>query len=365
MQIAFNDLARATAAHRDSLMRAIARVVDRGWFVLGPELQAFEAEFAAYCGSAHAAGVANGTDAIELALRALGVSAGDEVIVAANAGLYSTTALRAIGAQPVYVDVEQRHLNIDPAAVATACGTRTKAVIATHLFGRMADVAALKTLCAARGLALVEDCAQAHGASRDGIRAGAWGDVAAFSFYPTKNLGALGDAGLVTCREPQLDARVRRLRQYGWERKYHAVEGPARNSRLDELQAAVLRDALPRLDGANQRRRAIAARYAAISNQAIAHPDVAGTDYVAHLYVVRTAARESLRAHLAARGIASDVHYPVLDSDQPALQNHALRMPMPVATQACAQILSLPCFPELADDEVAHVCAALAEWAPA
>jgi len=364
-EILLNDLKRMAVEHRDRILRAMTRVVDRGWFVLGPELEAFEAEFARYCGTAHAVGVANGTDAIELALRALGVTSGDEVIVAANAGLYSTTALRAIGAQAVYADVDARHLNLEPTAAAAAITPRTKAIIATHLYGRMADVAALRDLCGHRGIALLEDCAQAHGARRDGVAAGAWGDAAAFSFYPTKNLGALGDAGLVTCHDDNTVLHLRRLRQYGWKSKYVAIEGPARNSRLDEIQAAILRELLPKLDLRNRRRRKIAATYAAVRHAAITHPDVSGDDYVAHLYVLRTPHRDALREHLKARGIASDVHYPVLDPDQPAMAGHAMRPTLQVSEQATAQIVSLPCFPEMRDDEVQQVCSALSEWTPA
>ena len=364
-QIVLNDLSRHVASHRDVLLQAMTRVLDRGWFVQGPELEAFEREFASYCAVPHGVGVANGTDALELGLRAIGVCAGDEVVLAPNAGLYSTTALRAIGAIPVFADVEDRYLNLDHVAADAACTPRTKAVIATHLYGRMADVASLKELCTRRGIALVEDCAQAHGAMRDGIRAGAWGDVAAVSFYPTKNLGALGDAGMVLSRDKEVAARVRRLRQYGWSQKYHATEGPARNSRLDEIQAAVLREMLPHLDAANARRLRIARAYTGVAHGALLHPDVSGTDYVAHLYVVRTTARESLRKHLASCGIATDVHYPVLDPDQPALAGVTTRAALPIATAACAHILSLPCFPELTDDEVERVRRALAEWVPA
>lgn len=363
--LAINDLSRLVGSERERILAAFTRVLDRGWFVLGPELEAFEAEFGKYCGVAHAVGVANGTDAIELALRALGITVGDEVIVAANAGLYSTTALRAIGAQPVYADIGARHLNLEPTAAAAAITPRTRAIIATHLYGRMADVVALRDLCGRRGIALLEDCAQAHGARRDGIAAGAWGDAAAFSFYPTKNLGALGDAGLVTCRNENVAVRVRRLRQYGWKSKYLAVDGPARNSRLDEIQAAVLRELLPTLDARNTRRRAIAATYATVRHTAITHPDVEGDDYVAHLYVARTSHRDALREYLKARGIASDVHYPVLDPDQPAMAEHAMRTALPVSELATAQIVSLPCFPEMRDDEVQQVCSALSEWAPA
>ena len=363
--LAINDLSRLVRTERGRIMAAIARVVDRGWFVLGPELEAFETEFARYCGVAHAVGVANGTDALELALRALDVASGDEVIVAANAGCYSTTALRAIGAQPVYADVDQRHLNIDPSAAAAAITPRTKAIIATHLYGRMANIAVLRDLCSRHGLALLEDCAQAHGARRGGIAAGAWGNAAAFSFYPTKNLGALGDAGLVTCCEDRTALRLRRLRQYGWQDKYVAIDGPARNSRLDEIQAAVLRERLPALDTRNRRRREIAAAYAAVRHPAITHPDVDGDDYVAHLYVVRTAHRDALREYLRGHGIASEVHYPVLDVDQPALSGQIARCVLPVSVLAAAEIVSLPCYPEMRDDEVQQVCLALNEWMPA
>jgi dTDP-4-amino-4,6-dideoxygalactose transaminase len=212
---------------------------------------------------------------------------------------------------------------------------------------------------------LIEDCAQAHGARQGGRCAGAWGDAASFSFYPTKNLGALGDAGTVTCADAAVAQRVRRLRQYGWERKYVAVEGPARNSRLDELQAAVLRTKLPLLQTWNARRCEIARRYAAVAHRALRHPDVTGEDYVAHLYVVRSQARESLRQHLTAHGIASDVHYPLLDTQQPVLADLvATAPPLPNSSAAAQQVLSLPCYPELTDAEVRQVCVALAAWTP-
>jgi dTDP-3-amino-2,3,6-trideoxy-4-keto-D-glucose/dTDP-3-amino-3,4,6-trideoxy-alpha-D-glucose/dTDP-2,6-dideoxy-D-kanosamine transaminase len=359
-----NDLARHTLNLREPLLAAVTRVCDRGWFILGPELDAFEREFAEYCGVAHAVGVASGTDAIELALRALNVTAGDEVIVAANAGMYSTTALRAINAMPVFADVEEDHLNLDPAAVEAAITPKVRALVVTHLYGRMADMRSLRAIADRHGIALIEDCAQAHGARIDGRRAGAWGDAASFSFYPTKNLGALGDGGLVMCRDAAVAARVRRLRQYGWQNKYVAIEGPARNSRLDEIQAAILRAKLPLLEGWNKRRRAIAAAYAAVAHPALRHPDVSGDDYVAHLYVVRSAARDSLKRHLAALNIVSDIHYPLLDTQQPALKGLVAPTPLPVSEKATQQVLSLPCYPELTDSEVQRVCAALASWNP-
>lgn len=364
LPITLNDLGRHTAGQREALLAAITRVIDRGWFILGPEAEGFEQEFAAYCGVPHAIGVANGTEAIELALRALGIGAGDEVIVAANAGMYAATALRTIGAVPTFADVDDRHLVIDPAAVEAAISPRTRAVIATHLYGRMADVTRLREIADRRGIAFIEDCAQSHGARRDGRCAGAWGDAASFSFYPTKNLGALGDAGLVTCRDDALATRLRRLRQYGWHGKYVAVDGPARNSRLDEIQAACLRTLLPALDGWTRRRRIIATEYATVVHPNLRHPDISGEDYVAHLYVVRTPRRDALKRHLAEFGIASDVHYPLLDTQQPVLKGVVGAVSLPVSEMATHEILSLPMYPELTDAEVFRVCEALAAWTP-
>jgi aminotransferase EvaB len=284
--------------------------------------------------------------------------------VAANAGMYSTTALRAIGIKPVFADVDDRHLVLDAASVGAVVTPRTRAVIVTHLYGRMANMTPLRALTDRAGIALIEDCAQAHGARQHGRHAGSWGDAACFSFYPTKNLGALGDAGLVACADASVAQRVRRLRQYGWDRKYVAVDGPARNSRLDELQAAILRTMLPLLDGWNARRQEIARRYATIEHHALRHPDVDGEDYVAHLYVVRASARDSLRQHLAACGIASDVHYPLLDTQQPVLRGVISETVLPISAAAANQVLSLPCYPELTDAEVERVCAALVSWTP-
>jgi dTDP-4-amino-4,6-dideoxygalactose transaminase len=363
--IAFNDLSRQSEHLRELTLAAMRRVVDRGWFIHGPELEAFEKGFADYCGVPHAVGVANGTDAIELALRALNVTPDDEVIVAANASMYAVTALRAIGATPVFADIDDVHLVLDAASAEKAITKKTRAVVATHLYGRMADMPAFRALADAHGIALIEDCAQAHGARQQGRTAGAWGDAASFSFYPTKNLGAFGDGGLVTCSKPAIAARLRRLRQYGWDRKYHVVDGPARNSRLDEIQAAVLLAKLPLLDAANARRRHIAQCYAATLNPSLRHPDVAGDDYVAHLYVVRTDARDSLRAHCDAHGVANDIHYPILDTDQPIMQSSARAKPsLPNSERATRQILSLPCYPEMRDEEVERVCAVLLAWKP-
>jgi dTDP-4-amino-4,6-dideoxygalactose transaminase len=360
--IALNDLSRA-GAEKSAVQDALLRVVDRGWYVHGPELEAFEREFAAYCGVAHGVGVANGTDAIELGLRGIGISAGDEVVVAANAAFYAVTALNAIGATPAFADVDDTHLLLDPASVEAAMTPRTKAVVVTHLYGRMADMPRFRELADRHAIKLFEDCAQSHGARKNGRFAGSWGDAASFSFYPTKNLGALGDGGLVATNNAEIATRVKRLRQYGWDKKYVVVDAPARNSRLDEVQAAVLRTKLPLLDGYNARRRTIAARYAAVRHQRIRHPVAHGEDYVAHLYVLRTDARDDLRRHLSAHGIASDVHYPLLDTQQPILQSTpSAKTKLPVSERAVQEILTLPCYPELTDDEVARVCNALATW---
>lgn len=355
--IPVNSLVRQLEPLRDALLAAITGVVDGGHFVLGAGVDAFETAFASYCGVGHCVGVANGSDALELALRAVGVAPGDSVALPANAAMYATGAALACGAEPLFVDVTEAS-TLDPAALARACAADApRAVVVTHLYGRLADIGPIARLCADHHVALVEDCAQAHGArAGDGRRAGAFGDAAAFSFYPTKNLGAIGDAGAVVCNDPGLAARLRALRQYGWERKYVNAVAGGRNSRLDELQARVLALKLPLLDDWNRRRREVANRYShGIRNDRIAVPAPAGEEYVAHLYVVHSDDRDALRAHLAHAGIASDVHYPVPDHRQPCFHGRYRDLSLPVTERQCATALTLPCFPELTDDEVAHV----------
>ena len=366
--IALNDLARHHAPLRGDLDQAIARVLTRGNYLLGPEGDAFEQEFAAHCGARECVAVGNGTDALELALRALGLGAGDEVATAANAGMYATIAIRAAGATPRYLDIDERTLTLDPGALHVALTPRTRAVVATHLYGRMADVVALGSIARERGIALIEDCAQAHGAVRAGVRAGTAGALGCYSFYPTKNLGALGDAGAVITGDPALAARVRELRQYGWRTKYDCATAGGMNSRMDELQAAVLRVLLPHLGAWNDRRREIARYYTrSITHPAIVLPPTAAEEDadVAHLYVVRTRERGSLRAHLAAAGIATDVHYPVPDYRQPPFAAGAPEGGLAHTERACAEVMSLPCYPELTDAEIATVAAACNRWQPA
>lgn len=347
-----------------ALDAAIARVLQRHWYVLGEEVRQFEAAFADYCGVPHCITVANGTDALELALRALEIGTGDRVLLAANAGYYGSTAVHLVGATPVYVDVDPVTLCLDAAGVERALAAQpAKAVIVTHLYGQMADAAAIAKVAQAHGTALVEDCAQAHGARRGGAMAGSIGDVACFSFYPTKNLGALGDGGAVVTRDPQLDERVRSLRQYGWSAKYYNALAGGRNSRLDELQAAVLNEKLPLLDRHNEARRHIAKRYVqAFQSLPIRLQGDFGEEHVAHLFVIRVFDREAVRKHLQARGIASDVHYPMPDHMQRAVVRPSEPGTLPHTEQACSEVLSLPCYPGMPDAHVDQVIVAVQDF---
>lgn len=359
-----NDLIRHTQPIQTALNAAIERVLRSGWFVLGPEVKAFEEEFADYCGVSHCVSLANGTDALELALRALDIGPGKTVLTVANAGMYGTAAILATGATPVYADILPGTLLMDVADSRRMLDSQpVDAVIVTHLYGLLADAPEIVRLAHTSKIPVIEDCAQAHGAMLNGRKAGSFGDIGCFSFYPTKNLGALGDGGAIVTGRADLAEKVRRLRQYGWSGKYHADLPGGRNSRLDEMQAAVLRVMLPLLDRWNERRREIAARYTA----GIAHPEVAvpaihAEEYVAHLYVIRTARRDSLKRHLAEAGIPSDIHYPVPDYAQASCRHLFPDTGLPVTTQACAEVLTLPCFPEMSGDEVDMVIERVNSW---
>ncbi|MEG3789798.1 DegT/DnrJ/EryC1/StrS family aminotransferase [Lysobacter sp. CCNWLW3] len=355
--IPVNSLSRHTRPLEAALIASTSEVIRSGYYVLGPNVNRFESAFAAYCGAGHCIGVANGTDALELALKAVGVVPGDQVAVTANAAMYGTTAVLACGAHPLFVDVEAASSTMCPQQLAAVLAEHApKAVIVTHLYGRLAAIEALVSLCREHGIAVVEDCAQAHGARRNGRTAGSFGDIAAFSFYPTKNLGALGDGGAVVTSDPALAQRTRQLRQYGWSAKYSNELGGGRNSRLDEIQARMLDLMLPLLDGWNDRRREIANRY----SEAIGHPDIAvpataGEEYVGHLYVVHSPRRDALREHLHAQHIQTEVHYPVPDHRQPCHAGSFDGVRLPVAELQAATALTLPCFPELDDTEVQRV----------
>jgi dTDP-3-amino-3,4,6-trideoxy-alpha-D-glucose transaminase len=348
---------------------AIDRVVASGWFVLGPEVEAFEQEFAAAAGARFAAGVGTGTDAIALVLRALGIGRGDEVITTAISAAYTALAVLMAGARPVFADVETTTLTLDPDAVAAAVTPRTRAILPVHLYGQGADMTAIERVAARHSLAVIEDCCQAHLATAGGRPVGTVGTAGAFSFYPTKNLGALGDAGAVVTGDEALATRIRRLRNGGQSNRYRH-EDAGINSRLDELQAAVLRARLPFLAGWTARRRALAARYrAALAAHAVKAPAASAVEplreadagHVYHLFVVRCAHRDALRRHLAAAGIETLVHYPLPVPEQPAMAGTD-PAPCPRAAVACGQVVSLPLHPGLGEHHIDEAASAVAAF---
>lgn len=359
-----NDLSARIGQYQEHIQAAVARVIASGWVVLGPEVKRFEQAFAVYLGAADCISVANGTDAIELGLKALGVVAGDRVATVANASMYTTTALLAIGAEPFFMDVDLDSRCASLAEVTRALDAGVKAVVVTHLYGLAApDIVEIAALCAQRGVPLFEDCAQAHGARIGGKRTGTFGAASSFSFYPTKNLGALGDGGAVVTSDPAIAARMRALRQYGWSDKYKVDVAGARNSRLDEMQAAILSAFLPALDEANARRLAIAERYRAGLRHPYVHvPAAGGEAYVGHLYVVRSARRDGLRAHLREAGIASDVHYPIPDHRQPLFGERFAGVQLGNTELLAKEILTLPCYPEMTDADVDRIIATVNGW---
>lgn len=353
-----NDLSRHFNPLRDELSKAVQRVLERGWFVLGPEVKAFEQEFREVSGTQHVISVANGTDSLEICLRSLGVSANDSVATVANAGAYSTVAIRSVGAIPVYVDIDPYRLTMSPQSLQAKLRSQpTRAIVVTHLYGRMADMPSLMEIADRFGIPVVEDCAQSHGARLDGRYAGSWSDVSSFSFYPTKNLGALGDGGAIATNRQDVADAARELRQYGWSTKYRSTRSGGRNSRLDEIQAAVLRVMLPKLDLWNKRRREIAHIYGKmLANTGVLVPRLQGDADVVHLYMIRSEERDIFKAALAKHGISSDIHYPLPDYMQEGFQISPIPV-LPATEAACSSLLTLPCFPEMTDAEVQEVAA--------
>jgi dTDP-4-amino-4,6-dideoxygalactose transaminase len=353
-------------AHQKIIQAAIARVLDSGFFVLGEEVEAFERTFAQYCGVAHGVGVASGTDALELAMRALGIGPGDEVITVSHTAVATAAAVLACDATPVLVDIEDAYYTIDAAKIEAAITPRTRAIVAVHLYGQAVDMDAVLKLARGHGLRVIEDCAQSTGGRTGARRLGSMGDAACFSFYPTKNLGAIGDGGMVVSSDADVIARVRRLRQYGWDdaRKTHEV---GRNSRLDPMQAAILTAKLPHLDADNARRAAIAARYdRGLAGLPFVRPQARpNTTHVYHLYVVRCDDRAGVMAHLRADQIGSAIHYaePVHVQRGYAEKSVLPQGGLPVTDAAVDKILSLPMYPELTDAEVDRVIASLARYA--
>jgi dTDP-4-amino-4,6-dideoxygalactose transaminase len=354
------DLARQHAPLREELLAAAGRVLDSTRFILGPEVTALEAELAAFCGATHGVGVSSGTDALLLALKAVGVGAGAEVITSAFSFVASATTILLAGAVPVFVDIDPVTFNLDPAAVARAVTSRTQAVVPVHLYGQMAAMDSIAGLARDRGLMVVVDAAQAVGATFDGQGIGAWGDAVCLSFYPTKNLGACGDGGLVLTRRSDIADRVRRLRDHGSTRKYEHVE-LGYSSRLDEMQAALLRVKLRHVPRWNEARRAVAGRYESLlAGLPVQRPaERPPARHVYHQYTVRLAERDTVVKRLADAGIGTAVHYPAAIPQQPLFARAGGRDGFPEACCAAREVLSLPCYPELTEAEIRQVSESL------
>ncbi len=363
MTIKFVDLGRQYDEIKPEVLASVENVFSTGAFIMGPDLRAFEEEFASYCGTRFAVGVGSGTAALELALRALGIGPGDEVVVPANTYIATAIAISQTGAEPVLVDVDERTFNIDPSLIEAAITPRTKAILPVHLFGRLADMQAIRRVADRHGLAVLEDACQAHGARTCDGRAGSFGDAAAFSFYPGKNLGAFGDGGAIATNDPSLYEHLVRLRDFGQARKYHHEE-KAGNSRLDTVQAAILRVKLRKLDEWNQQRRDAARLYAQLfENSPVRAPEMApGESSVYHLYVVRLDDREAVMRSLQEHDVQFGIHYPIPIHLQNAYAELAhLKGSLPVTERLAGEILSLPMFPGMREDEIRIVASVVLE----
>jgi dTDP-4-amino-4,6-dideoxygalactose transaminase len=364
--IPVTDLKRPEQEIRSEIDAALARVARRGRFVLGPEGEAFERAFAAFCGSAHCIGVGSGTDALQIALMACEIGPGDEVITVSLTSVATVCAVERIGARPVLVDVNPETLTMDPDAIPAALTKRTRAILPVHLHGSPADLEPILRLAGGHGLAVIEDCAHAHGARYRGKRAGSWGTISAFSFYPTKNLGAHGDGGAVVTDDPDLAERARRIRQYGWDSdRISRCKGF--NSRLDEMQAAVLGVKLGSLEKWNAERRALAEGYdRGLRDSSLRLPvSLPDTTHVYYTYAVRHPHRDALREHLARSGISTAIHYPVPVHLQPAYADLGLASGSLPATEAAArELLTLPLFPGMRRAELEQVIGAIRDFRP-
>jgi dTDP-4-amino-4,6-dideoxygalactose transaminase len=366
-QIPFLDLREAYLELKSDIDRAVARVLDSGWYILGPEVEAFEAEFAAYCEAQHAVGVANGLDALHLALRALGVAQGDEVIVPSNTYIATWLAVSQCGATPVPVEPDERTFNINPASIEAAITSRTRVILPVHLYGQPADLDPILAIARKHGLYVLEDAAQAHGARYKGKRIGAHGDAAAWSFYPGKNLGAMGDGGALTTDNAQIADRIRVLRNYGSRVKY-ANEVQGYNSRLDPLHAAILRVKLAHLDQWNARRSAIAGQYQqGLAGCGLTLPEAPEWAKPAwHLYVIRSARRDSLQKALTEAGVGVLIHYPMPPHLQEAYRQSGWgKGAFPMAERIAEECLSLPMAPHLSTEQAQAVVSAILKRAAA
>jgi dTDP-4-amino-4,6-dideoxygalactose transaminase len=347
-------------SYKSEIEEAVLKVLRSNRYILGPEVEALEQEFADYIGATHAIGVANGTDALELAIRALDLCHGDEVITVSHTAVATVAAIEAAGAIPVLVDVDPEFYTLNPALLTEVLSPRTRAVIAVHIYGQAADLDAIGGFCQEHNLILIEDCSQAHGARWKGKRVGSIGEIGCFSCYPTKNLGAVGDAGLVTTNDEKIAHKIRILREYGWETRY-VSDLPGRNSRLDEIQAAILRIKLRHLDADNAKRCTLAAQYTSLLAPAVQTPAIRQeTEHVFHLYVVRTDCRQKLVTYLKSLDIHPAIHYPVPIHCQPAYQGRIrTATSMKVTEELAKQVLSLPLYPELDTQQVSEVVGGL------
>ncbi len=363
--VPFIDLAPSHAELAGEITGALQRVLRRSRYILDEEVAAFEEEFAAWCGAGQAVGVGSGTDALHLALRACGIGPGDEVITVSHTFIATPLAVSMTGATPVFVDIDPRTRLIDPRRVEAAVGPRTRAILPVHLYGRCAPMGPLLEIARKKGLKVIEDASQAHGASWHGKRAGSFGDAAAFSFYPTKNLGALGDGGAVLTNDGEIADALRLLRNYGQSRKHHHIV-PGFNSRLDELQAAVLRVKLPHLDRWNEERRGLAHLYDSLLPETITRPEAdADGEQVYHLYVIEADERDRLQRHLAHHGIRTQVHYPLPAHLQPAYRkpgSHRVAGPLEATERAARRVLSLPLYPGMTEEAVHRVAEAVRKF---
>jgi dTDP-4-amino-4,6-dideoxygalactose transaminase len=358
----FLSLKRVNEPHEAAIRTAVDRVLSSGWYILGEDCAAFEREFAAYCGVDHCVGVANGLEALQLILLAYDIGAGDEVIVPSNTFIATCLAVSHVGAHPVPVEPDGRSYNIDPDRIEAAITSRTRAIMPVHLYGQPADMDPIRELARRYNLRIIEDAAQAHGARYRGSRVGGLGDAAGFSFYPGKNLGAIGDGGAITTNDGSLAARLRKLRNYGSEVKY-VHDLPGLNSRLDEVQAATLRVKLPALDDENHRRSIVAAAYnTAMKETPLMLPRVAECcESVWHLYVIQSEERDALQAHLASRGIGTAIHYPRPCHLQKAYSGQD-QLGLPLTQRIQSRVLSLPMAPYLVAADVDIVTAAVREF---
>jgi dTDP-4-amino-4,6-dideoxygalactose transaminase len=351
-------------AHRQEIDDSVRRVLSSGQYILGQEVSAFEEEFAAFIGVLCAIGVGNGTDALELVLRACGIGAGEEVITVSHTAVATVAAIELAGATPVFVDIDWNSYSMDPRQIEAAVSPRTRAILPVHLYGRPANLPAIVEVARKHGLRVIEDCAQSHGAALNGTKTGAWGDAAAFSFYPTKNLGAFGDGGMVVTHDSVLAEKVRGLREYGWKQRYVSAEA-GMNSRLDELQAAILRVKLRHLSQDNEQRERLARVYLhALKGSCLRLPaDFPEGIHAWHLFVVAHQHRDGLQQFLRERGMGTSIHYPVPVHLQPAYRDRLpLRLALPNTEKAAAQVLSLPLYPELPVESVERVAEAVLEW---